>query len=67
MNKPTNISEQITQLNDLIYDYTIPQILGELDGYIKYKRDVSTLSTPLDRPKNMSKVGLNKMELKKWF
>ena len=67
MNRSTNVREQISQLNDLIYDYAIPQVLGELTGYIKYKKDVSTLAVPLDRPKNMPKIGLNKMELQPWF
>ena len=67
MNRPTEIPEQIQQLNKMIYDYAIPQILGEANGYIKYKRDVSTLPVPLDLPRNMSHIGLNDMELKPWF
>ena len=66
-NLETNIQEQITQLNQIVYDYAIPQILGEATGYIKYKRDISTLAVPLSHPKYMSKAGTNKMEMKPWF
>ena len=67
LNLETNIPGQISQLNQIVYDYAVPQILGEATGYIKYKRDISTLPVPLSHPKYMSKVGTNKMELKKWF
>ena len=66
-NLETNISEQIAQLNQIVYDYAVPQILGEATGYIKYKRDISTLAVPLSHPKNMSKIGTNPMEMKRWF
>ena len=38
-NLPNNIREQISELNGLVSKYCIPQIYGEVDGYIKYKRD----------------------------
>jgi len=49
-NLPTNITQQIAALNNLVTEYCIPQICGEADAYIKYKNDVSTLSVPLQRP-----------------
>ena len=49
-NLPTNITQQIVSLNNLVTEYCIPQICGEADAYIKYKNDVSTLSVPLQRP-----------------
>ena len=62
-----NITSQIRELNSFVVNYAVPQILGEATGYIKYKRDISTLPVPLSHPKYMSKVGTNKMEMKPWF
>jgi len=44
------IVNQITELNTLVLDYAIRQIYGEVQGYLKYLHDVSTLATPMARP-----------------
>lgn len=64
-NLPTNITGQVEQLNDLVLDYSIPQICGEAKGYVKYKNDVSTLPIPLQRGK--STYSNNILELKNFF
>ena len=64
-NLPNHISEQIAELNKLIVDYCVPQICGEADAYIKYKRDISTLAVPLRRP--VSTYNNNTIELKNFF
>ena len=46
----TNITQQISDLNNLVVNFCVPKILPEIDAYIKYKNDVSTLVVPLDRP-----------------
>ena len=46
----TNITQQISDLNNLVVNYCVPKILPEIDAYIKYKNDVSTLVVPIDRP-----------------
>jgi hypothetical protein len=51
-NNPINITRQIVSLNNLVIQYAIPQILSEAEGYIKYKKDVSTLAVPHARPKS---------------
>ena len=35
-NKPTDIKQQIYELNKMVWDYTIPQLYGEAQGYHKY-------------------------------
>ena len=59
------IPTQIAELNKLVSDYAVPQIYKEAVGYLKYKRDVSTLPTPLRRP--TSTFHSNTLELKKFF
>ena len=64
-NLPTKIKEQIAALNKLVLDYSVPQIFGEAQGYIKYKNDVSTLVVPIARP--TSTYSNTTLELKPWF
>ena len=66
LNLDTNITEQIKGLNKLVLTYCIPQIYGEIQGYIKYTQDVSTMYTPMDRPV-LSNTNDKTLELKPWF
>ena len=67
LNKPCNITNQVENLNKLVVDYAIPQVFGEVEGYIKYRHDVSTLAVPMTRPANMSSAGSNTLELNPFF
>ena len=49
-----NITEQIREMNDIVTSHCVKQLYGELVGYMKYRRDVSTLRTPLDLPIHIS-------------
>ena len=55
-NVSTNIPEQITALNKIVLDYAIHQVYGEAEGYMKYKRDASTLAMPLEPPVMLSLI-----------
>jgi hypothetical protein len=44
------IKEEVTRLNTLVLEYAIPNVYNEVEGYIKYCRDQSTLVTPMDLP-----------------
>jgi hypothetical protein len=65
-NLPTDIPQQINDLNKIVFDYAINQVYGEADGYMKYKRDASTLVVPLPMPV-LSYTNDKQLELKKWF
>jgi hypothetical protein len=65
-NLPDNIPQQINDLNKNVFDYAINQVFGEADGYMKYKRDASTLVVPLTMP-ILSYSNDKQLELKKWF
>ena len=60
-----NVRQQVRDLNKLVCDYSVPQIYGEADGYMKYKRDISTMATPIQRP--ISTYHNNTLETKKFF
>ena len=64
-NLSSNITEQISALNKIVTDYCVPKLLGEAEGYLKFKNDVSTLAVPMTRP--VSTYSSNTLELKKYF
>ena len=61
-----DIPGQIKDLNQIVLDFSINQVYGEADGYMKYKRDASTLVVPIAMP-IMSTTNDKQLELKKWF
>lgn len=65
-NLPDDIPQQINDLNQIVLNYAIKQVYGEADGYMKYKRDASTLAVPLSMP-IMASTNDKQLELKKWF
>lgn len=49
-NDPRGITKQVEELNQLVIDDCVKKILGEIRAYINYRRDISTLAKPMDRP-----------------
>lgn len=66
-NLPHHITEQIISLNQLVYDYAVPNILKEVEAYLKYKRDVSTLAEPMKRPAFSTNKGDKQLEQRPGF
>ena len=65
-NQPTNFKQQIYELNKIVWDYTIPQLYGEAQGYHKYIRDASTMYKPM-APPILAKNNDKQLVLKPWF
>ena len=65
-NLAVDIPGQIQTLNDLVLNYAVNQVYGEADGYMKYKRDASTLVIPLSTP-ILTYSNDKQLELKHWF
>lgn len=65
-NQPTNITQQIEQLNKIVLNYCIQQIYSEAQGYMKYIDDASTLVVPIAHPVQASNND-RQLELKSWF
>tara|TARA_Y100000816_G_C25908273_1_gene473731 strand:+ start:81 stop:602 length:522 start_codon:yes stop_codon:yes gene_type:complete len=65
-NLPINITEQVKKLNNLVVEYSVNQIYNEAIGYLKYKRDSSTMHVIPDHPTNSSGRG-NTLELQPFF
>jgi hypothetical protein len=44
------VQEDINELNRLVINYCTKNIIGEIESYLKYKRDVSTIAMPIEHP-----------------
>ena len=64
-NQTDNLTQQIEELNKLVIDYCVPKLYSEVQGYINYKRDASSLAVPFDNP--ISEYTDKSLELKKFF
>ncbi len=56
-NQPTDIQGQVKILNSYVLDYCVPNILANIEQYLGYKKQISTLPTPLELPRYTSKAG----------
>jgi len=65
-NQPTNLTQQIAELNKIVLNYCIQQVYSEAQGYMKYVDDVSTLVVPIAHPVQASNTD-RQLELKSWF
>jgi hypothetical protein len=65
-NKPSDIPQQIEELNKIVLNYCIQQVYSEAQGYMKYVDDVSTLVVPIAHPVQASNTD-RQLELKSWF
>ena len=45
-----NIDQIINVLNNLVLQYSVPQIFNEIESNMKYKRDINNLIMPMDNP-----------------
>ena len=66
-NQPNQISQQITELNQLVLEYCIFHVYSEAQGYMKYLTDVSTLAVPLAAPVMASQNDKRNYRMPTWF
>jgi hypothetical protein len=65
-NQPSNVTQQIEALNNIVLNYCIQQVYGEAQGYLKYIDDASTLVVPIAHPVMANNTDRT-LELKTWF
>ena len=51
-NLPTDITGQVDTLNGIVISEVSPKLLGEVVGYLNYRRDISEIPEPLVRAKS---------------
>jgi len=61
-----DIKGQVRELNKIVLDYAVKQVYGEAQGYVQYKKDVSTLVVPLSLP-IFSKTNDKQLIMKNFF
>jgi len=65
-NLPNNIAQQVQNLNKMVFDYAVPQVFGEAQGYRKYIEDASNMYT-LIPPPILTTNNDKELILKPWF
>lgn len=60
-----HIKQQVDHLNAMVVEYSSNNIYGEINGYLKYKKDASNMYTLMDRPVYLHND--NSLELKTFF
>lgn len=60
-----NIKQQVDHLNTMVVEYSSNNIYGEINGYLKYKKDASNMYTLMERPVYLHND--NSLELKTFF
>ena len=66
-NLPTNIPQQIQELNDRVTAWCTPKILAEVSMYTTYLTDISSMPVPLTHPVNQSPAGTKSLPFKPFF
>jgi len=68
-NKTSNSSvvESVKKLNKSVLDWVVPKIITNMEQFDKYKKDISTLPNPMDRPTFTSTSGTKQLELQSFF
>ena len=56
-NLQTNIKEQIQYLDKLVTDYSVEQIIPEVEQYFGYMKEIEYMPEPIDLPVNLSSKG----------
>lgn len=63
---PDKITEQVERLNKMVLEYAIPSVYNESMGYLKYCQDQSSLSVPMELPRQTDRE-FKQLELKHWM
>lgn len=66
-NLNNNIDIQIENLNKLVIDWSVDEIIKNIDQYIIYKKTASTLPMPIERSQLPSQKGLKTLEIKSFI
>lgn len=66
-NLMTNIPQQIGELNKMVLEFSVPRVYSEVQGYMKYLYDASTLAVPLSAPVCDTQYGRRVHKMPKWF
>lgn len=66
-NDPNNVRGEIELLNERVITYSVDYILGEINMYLRYRRDQTNFPSPLANPINANLTGTKSAEFKAFF
>jgi hypothetical protein len=66
-NLPTNIRQQVEELNNYVADWCVPRIIAEMQMYQRYLKDISAMPVPLSHPVSLSTAGTKSLPFKPFF
>ena len=66
-NQPTDIKGQITELNQLVADWSVPKILAECSMHKTYLHDIQNLPSPMAHPILLTKTGTKTATFDRFF
>jgi hypothetical protein len=61
------VLERVRELNKEVLDWVVPRILTNMQQFKKYKSDIQTLPTPMERPSYLSNTGTRASEFQSFF
>lgn len=62
-----NVTSEIEELNRYVLDYCIHNVYNEVNAYMQYKKDVSTLAIPNERPQMTNVTGSKQLSPNPWL
>jgi hypothetical protein len=66
-NQPTNIEEQVAELNSIVVEWAAPKIMSEIEQHFFYLRDISQMPQQMIHPMNVSSAGTKSFDLTRFF
>ena len=66
-NMPTQIREQVEELNQLVANWCVPKIVAEVGMYEQYLRDIDAMPIPMAHPVSQSSAGSKSLPFKPFF
>lgn len=66
-NSPRDIPGQVSELNQLVVNWSGPHILSAVDHYVYYLKDIDTLPVPMSHPVKLSSAGSRSLSMTQPF
>ena len=66
-NLPTDIPQQVAELNQLVADWAVPKIIAECSMHKTYLHDIQHLPVPLAQPILLTKTGTKSATFDRFF
>ena len=66
-NNNFNVIEQVRELNRIVINWCVDEIITNINQYMNYKTNISTLPMPMERAQLPSQKGTKTLEIKSFI